>query len=255
MSTAATVIRPYGDTTGDGRIQVSFTLPVRYGTEEERALAEGAAAQLAGKMGLDPVMVVHAKAMGPDFTFFVVYGSVRHLVDLAEVTVARREFPLLPAGEINRRIRTAFGREMVVVGATVGVDAHTVGIDAILNVKGHAGEKGLESYREMRVVNLGSQVAVADLVDRARAEGADAVLASQVVTQRDAHILAAKQIAAAFGGDGGPRPLIVVGGPRFDPAMTAELGVDRVFGRGTTPREVASYLVHALAPEPLQAAR
>ena len=38
---ARTVIRPYGDTTGDGRVQVSFTLPVPFGTEEERALAEG----------------------------------------------------------------------------------------------------------------------------------------------------------------------------------------------------------------------
>jgi len=36
------VIRPYGDTTGDGRIQVSFTLPVPSGTAAERALAEGA---------------------------------------------------------------------------------------------------------------------------------------------------------------------------------------------------------------------
>ena len=253
---ARTVIRPYGDTTGDGRVQVSFTLPVPFGTEEERALAEGAAAQLAHKMGLDPAMVVHAKAMGPDFTFFIVYGPVRHLVDLAEVTVARREYPLMPAAEINRRIRSALGREMVVVGATVGVDAHTVGIDAILNVKGHAGEKGLESYREMRVVNLGSQVAVADLVTRARAESADAVLVSQVVTQRDAHILAAQQIAEAFReapGFHGPsaprRPLLVIGGPRFDPSLAAELGADKIFGRGTTPGEVASYLVHALAPE------
>jgi beta-lysine 5,6-aminomutase beta subunit len=252
-----TVIRPYGDTTGDGRIQVSFTLPVPYGTEEEQALAEGAAAQLAGKMGLDPAMVVHAKAMGPDFTFFIVYGSVRHLVDLAEVTVARREYPLLPAAEINLRIRSSLGREMVVVGATVGVDAHTVGIDAILNVKGHAGEKGLESYREMRVVNLGSQVAVADLVARSVAEHADAVLVSQVVTQKDAHISAARQISAAFSEESGVsrRPLLVVGGPRFDPAMATDLGVDRVFSRGTTPREVASYLVHALAPEPQEAAR
>jgi beta-lysine 5,6-aminomutase beta subunit len=251
------VIRPYGDTTGDGRIQVSFTLPVPYGSEEEQALAEGAAAQLAGKMGLDPAMVVHAKAMGPDFTFFIVYGSVRHLVDLAEVTVARREYPLLPAAEVNRRIRAALGREMVVVGATVGVDAHTVGIDAILNVKGHAGEKGLESYREMRVVNLGSQVAVADLVARSVAEHADAVLVSQVVTQRDAHISAARQIAEAFSEESGVtrRPLLVVGGPRFDPAMATDLGVDRVFSRGTTPREVASYLVHALAPEPQEVAR
>lgn len=29
--------------------------------------------------------------------------------------------------------------------------------------------------------------------------------------------------------------------------MAADLGVDRIFGRGTTPREVASYLVYALA--------
>jgi beta-lysine 5,6-aminomutase beta subunit len=28
--------------------------------------------------------------------------------------------------------------------------------------------------------------------------------------------------------------------------MAADLGVDRIFGRGTTPREVASYLVHAV---------
>jgi beta-lysine 5,6-aminomutase beta subunit len=39
-----------------------------------------------------------------------------------------------------------------------------------------------------------------------------------------------------------------VGGPRFDPAMAAELGVDKVFGRGTTPGEVAGYLVSALVP-------
>ncbi len=172
-------------------------------------------------------------------------------MDLADVKVARREFPLMPAAEVNRRIRAALGRELVVVGATVGVDAHTVGIDAILNVKGHAGEKGLESYAEIQVVNLGAQVAVSDLVDRAGAAHADAVLVSQVVTQRDAHIKAAREISAAFTAARGPaRPLLVVGGPRFDPAMAGELGVDRVFGRGTTPREVASYLVHTLAPEP-----
>jgi len=30
--------------------------------------------------------------------------------------------------------------------------------------------------------------------------------------------------------------------------MAAAVGVDKIFGRGTTPAEVASYLVHALAP-------
>ena len=110
-------VRPYGDTTGDGRVQVSFTLPVPFGDEAERARAEGAALQLAGKMGLDPAMVVHAKGMGPDFTFFIVYGRVSHLVDLDAVTVAEREFPVLPAAEVNLRIRSALGRKLVVVGA------------------------------------------------------------------------------------------------------------------------------------------
>jgi beta-lysine 5,6-aminomutase beta subunit len=248
------VVRPYGDTTGDGRVQLSFTLPVPFGDESERARAEGAALQLAAKMGMDQAMVVHAKGMGPDFTFFIVYGRVSHLVDLSAVTVAEREFPVLPAAEVNLRIRSALGRKLVVVGACIGTDAHTVGIDAILNVKGHAGEKGLEYYREIRVVNLGSQVAVADLVARASAERADAVLVSQVVTQRDAHLSNTREMSAAFRAGFIPktrespeRPLLVVGGPRFDPGAAHDLGVDKIFGRGTTPREVASYLVHALA--------
>ena len=154
---------------------------------------------------------------------------------------------MLPAAEVNLRIRSALGRKLVVIGACIGTDAHTVGIDAILNVKGHAGEKGLEYYREIRVANMGSQVGVADLVARAAAEHADAVLVSQVVTQRDAHLTNTREMAAAFRAGFGRRPLLVVGGPRFDPSAAHDLGVDKIFGRGTTPSEVASYLVHALA--------
>jgi len=157
---------------------------------------------------------------------------------------------VLPAAEVNLRIRSALGRKLVVVGACIGTDAHTVGIDAILNVKGHAGEKGLEYYREIRVVNMGSQVSVPDLVARAAAEHADAVLVSQVVTQRDAHLANTRQMAAGFRAAFGPAcPLLVAGGPRFDLSAAHDLGVDKIFGRGTTPGEVASYLVHALAPD------
>lgn len=81
------VVRPYGDTTGDGMVQVSFTLPVSH---DKRA--EGAAVQLANRMGIDPAMVVHAKPMGDGFTFFVVYGRVNHLVDLSAVQVVERDF-------------------------------------------------------------------------------------------------------------------------------------------------------------------
>jgi len=238
-------VRAYGDTTGDGMVQVSFTLPVPAGPR-----AEAAAALFAGKMGLDPAMVVHAKAIGPDFTFFVVYGRSPVVLDLAEVVVAEREYPLLTAKEINLEIRSRLKRRLVVVGATVGTDAHTVGLDAILNVKGFAGEKGLEYYREIRVVNLGAQVDAPHLVTQAARERADAVLVSQVVTQRDAHLHHVREVAEALRREwpaDRARPLLVVGGPRFDPASAATLGADRVFAKGTTPREVASYLVHAVS--------
>ncbi len=243
MSDTPTLVRPYGDTTGDGMVQVSFTLPLPH---DKRA--EGAALQLARKMGLEPALLVHAKAMGPDFTFFVVYGSVSHLVDLRDVTVVEREYPLLTAKEVNLAIKRSLRRKLVVVGACIGTDAHTVGIDAILNIKGFAGEKGLEYYREIRVVNLGAQVLVPELVAQARAERADAVLVSQVVTQKDAHIHNTSAMSAAFreAYPSGQVPLLVVGGPRFEEGSARALGVDRIFGRGTTPGEVASYLVHAL---------
>lgn len=245
------IVRPYGDTTGDGMVQMSFTLPVPH---DKRA--EGAASQLASKMGMNPAMVVHAQQMGESHTFFVVYGSVGHLVNLDEVNVVERDYAMLTSKEVNQIVKERLGRKLVVVGACIGTDAHTVGIDAILNIKGFAGEKGLEYYRELRVVNLGAQVAVPDLVNRAVDEEADAVLVSQVVTQRDAHLHNAREMSAAFREALPPqrRPLLIVGGPRFDETMSQELGVDRIFSRGTTPADVASYITHQLVTGTLEEA-
>lgn len=239
----STIIRPYGDTTGDGMVQMSFTLPLPHDK-----VSEGAALQLAAKMGMVPAMLVHATAMGPSHTFCVVYGSTQHLIDVSAVEVIERDYPLLSPKEINSTIKETLRRPLVVVGACIGTDAHTVGIDAILNIKGFAGDKGLEYYSEIVVINLGAQVLVPELVEHAIAEQADAVLVSQVVTQRDAHLHNTTEMSAAFreAYPAGKVPLLVAGGPRFDERSTAELGVDRIFGRGTTPGDVASYLVHAI---------
>ena len=245
---AKKLLRPYGDTTGDGMVQVSFTLPLSSLGPHDK-IAAGAAIQLANKMGIDPALVAHSRPMGPDFTFFVVYGRVNHLVDPSLVEVVERDYPLLTPKEVNAAVKSSLRRRLVVVGGCIGTDAHTVGIDAILNIKGFAGEKGLEYYRELKVVNLGAQVAVPQLVERAVEEKADAVLVSQVVTQRDAHLLNTREMSAAFreAFPATKRPLLIVGGPRFDESMATDLGVDRVFGRGTTPGEVASFVVHRIA--------
>ena len=246
------IIRPYGDATGDGLVQVSFTLPLAH---DKRA--EGAALQLASKMGLEPAMVVHAKQMGPHFTFFIVYGRCSHLVDLDKVVVREREFSLLAPKEVSAAIKRSLRRPLVVIGACIGTDAHTVGIDAILNIKGWAGEKGLEAYSDMEVHNLGAQVSVPDLVEFAQQLKADAVLVSQVVTQREAHLHNVTQMSAAFreAYPAGTTPVLIVGGPRFDENAASELGVDRIFVKGTTPGEVASYLVHELCTTPVDAAK
>ena len=138
-----TIVRPYGDTTGDGMVQLSFTLPID-GQGDKAKAAEGAAVQLANKMGMDPALVVHSKSMGSDFTFFVVYGRVNHLVDTSTVEVVERDYPLLTPKEVNAAVKRGLRRRLVVVGGCIGTDAHTVGIDAIMNIKGFAGEKGLE---------------------------------------------------------------------------------------------------------------
>ena len=242
-------IRPYGDATNDGLVQLSFTLPIG---ESERA--RQSALELARRMGFDRPQVVHMKAMGPDFTFFVVYGSTTHSVDPEQVEVREREFPLLSSPEVNRLIRERLKRRLVVIGACTGTDAHTVGLDAILSMKGFAGDKGLEYFPEMQVVNMGAQVSPDEIVARVKAERADAVLISQVVTQRDAHILHLAEVRKALVEAGERDRLILVGGgPRFSPEQAIELGYDRIFGRGTKPSEVASYLAHAIATERLSA--
>ena len=109
-----------------------------------------------------------ASRWATDFTFFVVYGRVNHLVDPDKVEVVERDYPLLTPKEANAAIKRSLRRRLVVVGGCIGTDAHTVGIDAILNIKGFAGEKGLEYYREIKVVNLGAQVSRARSSSSAR---------------------------------------------------------------------------------------
>ena len=59
--------------------RVSFTLPVP--SDARGAARSGRGASLAAKMGLDPPGRAR-QGCGPDFTFFVAYGRVGHLVDL-----------------------------------------------------------------------------------------------------------------------------------------------------------------------------
>ena len=146
-------IKPYGDTMNDGKVQLSFTLPVPVGEE-----AVEAAKQFLKGMGLDNPQVVFYKELTPGFTFFNCYGSAVHTVDFTAIHVPKVESTVMDMPATDEYIRENIGRKLVVVGASTGTDAHTVGIDAIMNMKGYAGHYGLERYDMIEAYNLGSQV-------------------------------------------------------------------------------------------------
>lgn len=234
-------IRAYGDRKDDGRIQISFTLPVA-----PSGRAREAARLFAERLGLRNPMVATMEAAGREFSFFVCYGNADVVIDFGAIEVPEVTAPLWSFKEINQLIREKLGRRVVVVGACTGSDAHTVGIDAILNMKGFAGDKGLEAYPWVDAHNLGAQVDNAALLARARELSADAVLVSQVMTQRDLHIDNSRQLIELAKKNGLRGLLFLLGGPRIDHKLARELGFDAGFGPGTKPSQVASFIVDTL---------
>jgi len=233
------IIRPYGDRRDDGRVQLSFVLPVPAGERARRAAGE-----LARRLGLEDVLVAAMERASDGHTFFVVYGRTPVSIDYATLPapeVVRRK---LDFEELNELIRRELGRRIVVLGACTGSDAHAVGIDAIMNMKGYAGDYGLERYPMFDARNLGAQVENAALARLVRDARADAVLVSQVVTQRDVHKENARQLIEELERLGIRGEVVaILGGPRLDHGTALALGYDEGFGPGTLPSEVANYVV------------
>jgi beta-lysine 5,6-aminomutase beta subunit len=235
-------VRAYGDTLNDGQIMLSFSLPVAFGEE-----AKEAARQLCRQMGLEAPQVYHAHDLGEGFTFFTVYARSPHTVDTTQLRVTKMQSQVLNKDQIEVLAAQKFTRKLRVLGACTGDDAHTVGIDAILNVKGYHGDKGLEAYHCLTVKNLGAQVSNEVLLDAAREFQADVVLVSQIVTQKDCHranLAALVDLAEADGVRAGL--LFICGGPRLSHQVALELGFDAGFGAGTLPSQVAGFLVQTL---------
>ena len=236
------LLRPYGDRRDDGVVQLSFVLPVPRG---ERA--REAAAEVARKMGMVEVHVAAMEPASEQFTFFVVYGRTSVAVDYARIQVPEVEVRRRGFDELNEYALRALGRRILVLGACTGSDAHAVGIDAIMNMKGYAGDYGLERYACFQAVNLGAQVENVALARQCLERGADALLVSQVVTQRDVHKDNARQLIEELTRLGcRDRVVAVLGGPRIDHRLAQALGYDAGFGPGTRPSEVANFLVAAV---------
>ena len=236
------LLSPYGDTLNDGKVQLSFTLPIK---NDEKGIE--AAKLLAKKMGLLDPLVSESVTLDSKFTMYIVYGSVMHTVDYTNIIVETVETDVLTKKEIEDFIEEHFDRNIVVVGASTGTDAHTVGIDAIMNMKGFAGHYGIERYRNIDAYNMGSQVENEEFIKKALEVNADVLLVSQTVTQKDVHIknlvnlvelLEAENLRDKF--------ILIVGGPRITHELAKELGYDAGFGPKKFAEDVSSFFVQEL---------
>ena len=234
-----TRLKPYGDTMNDGKVQTSFTLPIK---DDERG--EEAARQIAKKMGLEEPNVALRQKLDENFTFYVVYGSLTHTINYNEIVVQTVTDEVMDMHETDNFLKERLGRKMVVIGASTGTDAHTVGIDAIMNRKGFAGHYGLERYEMIEAYNLGSQVPNEDFIKKALELHADVLLVSQTVTQKDVHIQNLTNLIELLEAEGLRDKFVVCcGGPRITHELAKELGYDAGFGAGKYADDVASFAV------------
>lgn len=238
-----TKVKPYGDTMNDGKVQMSFTLPVSCSDEGIEA-----AKQLMKKMGFDNPLVVYYKELTKGFTFFNCYGTCTATVDYTAIHVPKVESHTMDMPTTDQFIRDNIGRKIVVLGASTGTDAHTVGIDAIMNMKGYAGHYGLERYDMIEAINMGSQVENEDFIAKAIELNADALLVSQTVTQKDIHIKNLTQLVEMLEAEGlRDKVVLCCGGARITHELAKELGYDAGFGMNTYADDVASFIVEEIA--------
>ena len=235
-------IKPYGDTLNDGKVQVSFTLPI---PRNQKGIV--AAKEVAKTMGLMDPSVVHAESIGDGFSFYIVYGSLKNSIDYDKIHVEEITSKVLSRKEIEALIKKEFDRELVFVGASTGTDAHTVGIDAIMNMKGFAGHYGLERYKGIKAYNLGSQVLNEDFVKMAIEKNADVLLVSQTVTQKEVHLKNLVELVELLEAEGlREKVILIAGGARITHELAKELGYDAGFGPGSFAEDVATFAVTEL---------
>lgn len=234
-------LRPYGDTMNDGKVQMSFTLPVKTTTRGRRrrfSLPKNGTQRAFGGVRQD------------------VGRGIYLLHRLRRMRVFRRlhlhfradgGHDVMSMEETDEFIRENFGRKLVVVGASTGTDAHTVGIDAIMNRKGFAGHYGLERYDMIEAYNMGSQVPNEEFIAKAKELKADILLVSQTVTQKGIHIENLTNLVELMEAEHlRDKVVLCCGGARITHELAKELGYDAGFGPGKYADDVISFAVNEM---------
>lgn len=230
---AAGILRPEVEKHGDSVVCMTIFIPA------SPRLAENAALQVAIRMGLKQAQVISRRTLHPaEGSVFEIKGMVDAVIKIRDIPMTARVEPLADA-EIEAWVRP---RNIHIVAATVGEDEHSVGIREILDIK----HGGIEKYG-FHCHFIGTSVGPERLLDEALRVGAQVALVSTIVTHADVHkrhMRGLAELARRRGVRG--RLILIAGGTQITDELARECGMDAGFGRATTGREVASFVVRKL---------
>jgi D-ornithine 4,5-aminomutase subunit beta len=226
-------LRPEVERHGDGIVCVTVFVP------ESPRVAEAAALEMAMHMGLQNPEVISRRLMHPaEGSVFEIKGVLDVALKIDELRLPERQEPL-PDAEIEAWVRP---RGIHLVAATVGEDEHSVGLREILDIK----HGGIEKYG-FHCHYLGTSVALDRILDAADEIGAGAVLISTIITHSDVHKRNMRRLHELVAQRGLRKRLVLVaGGTQVTDEVARACGMDAGFGRGTTGRDVASFLVRTM---------
>ncbi|HEY3748179.1 MAG TPA: D-ornithine 4,5-aminomutase subunit OraE [Pseudonocardiaceae bacterium] len=233
----AEFVRPEAEQSGDGLVALSMFIPL------PEWQGDAAALLFAERMNLRDARIVDRVVLHP------AEGVQYDLVGRAGVDVRRTELPeSVPArGQGSpETVRAALvGRRLRVVGATLGNDEHSIGLQEVTNIK----HQGLEWFG-VTCVNIGSSVLVERLLDEAVEQGACALLASLIVSHREIHQVTMRKLYDTAVERGvRDRFLLIAGGPQVTDELARDCGLDAGFGRGTKGVDVARFLLDRMPTE------
>lgn len=224
------LIMPEVQWLADGTVTVDLFVPV------DQQIAKAAAIEIAEKMNLTEVEVIHVEVMHPsEGTRVQVKGILNHAVDIDKLEIPK-ENGAMSDDELWAELKDS---PMKVVAGTIGEDEHSVGLREIIDIK----HGGIEKWG-IEVEYLGTSVPIQKFVDAAIEIDADAILISSIISHDDIHYKNMQKVHD-YAVERGVRDklILIAGGTQVTPEFAVESGMDAGFGRGTKGAHVATALV------------
>ncbi|MDR2097555.1 MAG: cobalamin-dependent protein [Spirochaetaceae bacterium] len=224
------LLKPEMEWSADGLVMVNMFLPA------ERRTAEAAALEFAARMNLQDPEIINLEVMQEaEGVRIELKGRLPFDIDTGSLVIPPPP-EILSDDEIRADIKAY---PLKVVCGTVGEDEHSVGLREIIDIK----HGGIERFG-VEVNHLGTSVPVEKLLDAAIETGAEAVLASTIISHDDIHYKNMKRLHELAVEKGVRDKLIIIaGGTQVAPKLAVEAGMDSGFGRGTHGIDVATFLI------------